>query len=138
MKKQEFSFSNGDDKQAKKPKHLGDFVFAFAKKINSKESKDEIGKVIINDDLRCEGCFKKGFRNSQGLGFHQATCKRCQQLKAKERLDSEKGTPSINFNCTIFTNPHTQTPRMPHECNNCQVFMTWDPRVSILFQKTHG
>ena len=52
---------NGNSKQAKKPKHLGDFGFTFVKKINGKEHNTKIGKGIINNDLRCEGFSKKGF-----------------------------------------------------------------------------
>ena len=64
MKKQESSLSNGDNngndngndncnkKQAKKPNHIGDFGFAFMKKIKGKERKVEIGKGIINKNLR--------------------------------------------------------------------------------------
>ena len=100
--------SNGNVKHTKKPKHLSDFGFAFVNKMNGKECKAEIDEVIINNNLLCEGCFKKEFRNSQGGGGHQASYKGHHQLKAKERLDSEKGTPSINFNCTIFTNPETK------------------------------
>ena len=60
------------------------------KKINGKEQKAEIVKRIINNNLRCEGCFKNGFLNRQCLRGHQATCKGHQQLKAKERLYFEK------------------------------------------------
>ena len=65
MKKQASSLSNrndnDNDKYAKNSKFLGAFGFAFVKNVNGNECKAEMSKGVINNNLHCEGCFKKGF-----------------------------------------------------------------------------
>ena len=113
-----------NDKKAKKPKHLGDFGFTYVTKVNGKRHEAEIGQGAINQSLRCDGCFKTGFLNRQGLGGHQATCKAYILLKSKHEASNSTDTIAKSVGSNIFTNPQTRTPRVTSARDERHAVMT--------------
>lgn len=101
-----------NEKKTKKPKHLGDFSFTYATKVNGNKCEAEIGQGVTNQSLHCKGCFKTGFLSSQGLGGHQATCKACMLLKSKHEANHSVGSIAKSMGSNIFTTPQTHTPRI--------------------------